>query len=65
MSAQRLLTVAFSTAIALPIVWVIFWSALMPQIFNGGTWAGYESLIPHLFFVGLVGGPVASFLVKQ
>lgn len=65
MRFQRLLTAAFATAIGLPIAWIVFWSVLVPQIFNGGTWTGYESLTPHLFFVGLVGGPVVSLLDKR
>ena len=61
---------AFMTAVAcsigLVIAWVGFWSAIVPQVFDGWTWHGYELLIKPLFvlggFLGGFGGLAVGFL---
>ena len=56
---QSLLAAASFTGIGFAIVWVLFWTALVPEIFPGWTWEGHEALIVPVFLTGALVGPLA------
>ena len=62
MNIQSLLTAAIFTGIGFAIAWVLFWAALVPEIFPGWTWEGHEALIVPVFFTGAFVGPLAVAL---
>ena len=65
MAIPMILVQAVLSGVAVAFVWVAFWTVLVPQIASGQAWAGHEGFIVPMFFVGLVGGPLALLFSKR
>ncbi len=58
--AMSAVLAAVITSVGLPIAWVGIWSVIVPLIFDGWTWQGYDALVRPLFFIGGFAGAVVG-----
>ena len=53
--------VGLGTAIGGAILWVAFWTILIPEAFST-TWTGYDSLTVAIFMITGLAGALAAFV---
>ena len=65
LSFPQILVESVLSGVAAAFAWVAFWTVIVPEVTTGRVWAGHEALIVPMFFLGLVGGPLALLLIKR
>ena len=62
---MRIFQESIGMGLAAVILWVGFWTVLVPQMPTMQVWQHYESVIPHLFVVVSVGYMPARLLLSR
>ena len=62
---MRILEESIAAGLAAVILWVGYWTILVPQMTSMQVWQDYESIVPHIFLLVSFGYMPVRFLFHR